>query len=236
MTDGHTDRETTFSLHRLLSEPKTLKLLKNVTLLSNCLTYQVQVRWFYHPAEVEGTAEGGGRVDDLLTQANALFSSSHADENDVQTISHRCSLLDLKAGLTVLQEIKALGAENCFQKWHMTFFQSFSAQDAFFYQSSITKYWALSPGVPKALRERGHGGRLLLGRGVRASPRHHQVQRGGDQISFTEQQCHFPTTEGCCPTNVVCLHFTKLHILAMKKLFLVFSRDIHIKFIKEQNI
>ena len=116
MTDGHTDRETTFSLHRLLSEPKTLKLLNNVTLLSNCLTYQVQVRWFYHPAEVEGTAEGGGRVDDLLTQANALFSSSHADENDVQTISHRCSLLDLKAGLTVLQEIKALGAENCFQK------------------------------------------------------------------------------------------------------------------------
>lgn len=57
---------------------------------------KVQVRWFYHPAEVEGTAEGGGRVDDLLTQANALFSSSHADENDVQTISHRCSLLDLK--------------------------------------------------------------------------------------------------------------------------------------------
>ena len=57
---------------------------------------QVQVRWFYHPAEVEGTAEGGGRVGDLQVTSNALFSSSHADQNDVQTISHRCSLLELE--------------------------------------------------------------------------------------------------------------------------------------------
>ena len=57
---------------------------------------QVQVRWFYHPAEVEGTAEGGGRVQDLEVTNNALFSSSHEDQNDVQTISHRCSLLELE--------------------------------------------------------------------------------------------------------------------------------------------
>ena len=57
---------------------------------------QVQVRWFYHPAEVEGTAEGGGRVQDLEVTSNALFSSSHEDQNDVQTISHRCSLLELE--------------------------------------------------------------------------------------------------------------------------------------------
>ena len=50
---------------------------------------KVQVRWFYHPAEVEGMAVGGGRVEDLKTEG-ALFSSSHYDENDVQTISHKC--------------------------------------------------------------------------------------------------------------------------------------------------
>ena len=54
---------------------------------------KVLVRWFYHPAEVDGSAEGGGRVDDLKTQENALFASSHTDENDVQTISHKCQLL-----------------------------------------------------------------------------------------------------------------------------------------------
>jgi len=54
---------------------------------------KVQVRWFYHPAEVEGSAKGGGRVDDLQVRSNALFASTHADENDVQTISHKCTLL-----------------------------------------------------------------------------------------------------------------------------------------------
>ena len=56
---------------------------------------KVEVRWFYHPAEVEGTALGGGRVEDLNT-TNGLFASSHSDENDVQTISHKCHLLELK--------------------------------------------------------------------------------------------------------------------------------------------
>jgi len=54
---------------------------------------KVQVKWFYHPAEVEGSAEGGGRVEDIKEE-NALFASSHTDENDVQTISHKCSVLE----------------------------------------------------------------------------------------------------------------------------------------------
>jgi len=57
---------------------------------------KVQVRWFYHPAEVEDTAGGRGRIQDLEVTSNALFSSSHEDQNDVQTISHRCSLLELE--------------------------------------------------------------------------------------------------------------------------------------------
>ena len=56
---------------------------------------KVEVRWFYHPAEVEGSALGGGRVEDLSI-SNGLFASSHSDENDVQTISHKCHLLDLQ--------------------------------------------------------------------------------------------------------------------------------------------
>ena len=51
------------------------------------------MKWFYHPAEVEGSAEGGGRVEDIKEE-NALFASSHTDENDVQTISHKCSVLE----------------------------------------------------------------------------------------------------------------------------------------------
>ena len=53
---------------------------------------KVQVKWFYHQAEVEGTAVGGGRVEDIKTQGG-LFSSSHYDENDIQTISHKCQVL-----------------------------------------------------------------------------------------------------------------------------------------------
>jgi hypothetical protein len=53
---------------------------------------KVKVKWFYHQAEVEGTAVGGGRVEDIKTEG-ALFSSSHYDENDIQTISHKCQVL-----------------------------------------------------------------------------------------------------------------------------------------------
>jgi len=56
---------------------------------------KVQVKWFYHAAETEGTAEGGGRVEDIH-MPGALFESSHYDENDVQTISHKCEVLDCK--------------------------------------------------------------------------------------------------------------------------------------------
>merc|ERR1712013_150528 len=56
---------------------------------------RVQVMWFYHPAEVEGTAVGGGRVEDIRRKG-ALFSSNHYDENDVQTISHKCQVLQLQ--------------------------------------------------------------------------------------------------------------------------------------------
>eukprot|EP00092_Neocalanus_flemingeri_P007515 GFUD01008112.1.p1 GENE.GFUD01008112.1~~GFUD01008112.1.p1 ORF type:complete len:979 (+),score=252.38 GFUD01008112.1:195-3131(+) len=56
---------------------------------------KVQVNWFYHPAEVEGTAVGGGRVEDIKTEGG-LFSSSHYDENDVQTISHKCEVLQFE--------------------------------------------------------------------------------------------------------------------------------------------
>ena len=56
---------------------------------------KVRVRWFYHQAEVEGTAMGGGRVEDIRKEG-ALFSSSHYDENDVQTISHKCQVMQLE--------------------------------------------------------------------------------------------------------------------------------------------
>eukprot|EP00092_Neocalanus_flemingeri_P003683 GFUD01003957.1.p1 GENE.GFUD01003957.1~~GFUD01003957.1.p1 ORF type:complete len:1381 (+),score=371.85 GFUD01003957.1:1199-5341(+) len=55
---------------------------------------KVQVNWFYHPAEVEGTAVGGGRVEDIKTKG-ALFESCHFDENDIHTISHKCHILEV---------------------------------------------------------------------------------------------------------------------------------------------
>ena len=51
----------------------------------------VKVKWFYHPEEIETT---GGTVD--LRVPGGLFQSPHTDENDVQTISHKCSVLPLK--------------------------------------------------------------------------------------------------------------------------------------------
>eukprot|EP00092_Neocalanus_flemingeri_P033461 GFUD01036378.1.p1 GENE.GFUD01036378.1~~GFUD01036378.1.p1 ORF type:complete len:1011 (-),score=265.43 GFUD01036378.1:60-3092(-) len=55
---------------------------------------KVQVNWFYHPAEVEGIAVGGGRVEDIKTKG-ALYESCHFDENDIQTVSHKCHILEL---------------------------------------------------------------------------------------------------------------------------------------------
>ncbi|KAF4528330.1 hypothetical protein B566_EDAN012097 [Ephemera danica] len=50
----------------------------------------VRVKWFYHPEETQG-----GEGIDRLKYPGALFQSPHADENDVQTISHRCEVLAL---------------------------------------------------------------------------------------------------------------------------------------------
>ncbi|XP_068610506.1 BAH and coiled-coil domain-containing protein 1 [Brachionichthys hirsutus] len=46
----------------------------------------VRVKWFYHPEETRlGKRHRDGK--------NALYQSSHEDENDVQTISHRCQVI-----------------------------------------------------------------------------------------------------------------------------------------------
>lgn len=46
----------------------------------------VRVKWFYHPEETRlGKRQRDGK--------NALYQSSHEDENDVQTISHRCQVV-----------------------------------------------------------------------------------------------------------------------------------------------
>ncbi|XP_031147134.1 BAH and coiled-coil domain-containing protein 1 isoform X2 [Sander lucioperca] len=46
----------------------------------------VRVKWFYHPEETRlGRRHRDGK--------NALYQSSHEDENDVQTISHRCQVV-----------------------------------------------------------------------------------------------------------------------------------------------
>ncbi|XP_058441242.1 BAH and coiled-coil domain-containing protein 1 isoform X3 [Marmota monax] len=46
----------------------------------------VKVKWFYHPEETKlGKRQSDGK--------NALYQSSHEDENDVQTISHKCQVV-----------------------------------------------------------------------------------------------------------------------------------------------
>ncbi|KAL1426986.1 hypothetical protein MTO96_003281 [Rhipicephalus appendiculatus] len=44
----------------------------------------VRVKWFYHPEETKGLARR------LRHPKGALFDSPHRDQNDVQTISHKC--------------------------------------------------------------------------------------------------------------------------------------------------
>ncbi|CAM1303576.1 TNRC18 (predicted) [Pycnogonum litorale] len=48
----------------------------------------VKVKWFYHPEETKG----GTNLNELR---GALYHSSHVDENDVQTISHKCEVVSL---------------------------------------------------------------------------------------------------------------------------------------------
>lgn len=66
----------------------------------------VRVKWFYHPEETQGCPNLKYPVSyetcakifkfyaKILTQG-ALFESPHEDENDVQTISHKCEVLPL---------------------------------------------------------------------------------------------------------------------------------------------
>ncbi|XP_030764449.1 protein winged eye isoform X2 [Sitophilus oryzae] len=49
----------------------------------------VQVKWFYHPEELQ-------HHNLTLKYPGALFESDHIDENDVQTISHKCDVVPLK--------------------------------------------------------------------------------------------------------------------------------------------
>jgi hypothetical protein len=74
---------------------------------------RVQVMWFYHPAEVEGTAVGGGRVEDIKKNG-ALFSSLHSDENDVQTISHSCLVLPLAQFTTLTKDTRQEDREDTY--------------------------------------------------------------------------------------------------------------------------
>ncbi|KAK5641574.1 hypothetical protein RI129_010121 [Pyrocoelia pectoralis] len=55
----------------------------------SCGTMVVKVKWFYHPEETIGCPLN-------LKYPGALFESPHVDENDVQTISHKCEVLPLK--------------------------------------------------------------------------------------------------------------------------------------------
>merc|ERR1719336_1413969 len=56
-------------------------------------TKNVGVRWYYHLAEIECTSnEDKQKLKKLKKQKGALFESNHYDENDVQTISHRCDV------------------------------------------------------------------------------------------------------------------------------------------------
>ncbi|XP_052903355.1 protein winged eye [Anopheles moucheti] len=48
----------------------------------------VRVKWFYHPEETRDCPN--------LKYPGALFQSPHEDENDVQTISHKCEVLGLR--------------------------------------------------------------------------------------------------------------------------------------------
>ncbi|KAJ3646267.1 hypothetical protein Zmor_023861 [Zophobas morio] len=54
-----------------------------------CGTMVVKVKWFYHPEETVGCPLN-------LQYPGALFESPHVDENDVQTISHKCEVLPLR--------------------------------------------------------------------------------------------------------------------------------------------
>ncbi|XP_028285985.1 BAH and coiled-coil domain-containing protein 1 isoform X2 [Parambassis ranga] len=65
----------------------------------------VRVKWFYHPEETRlGKRHRDGK--------NALYQSSHEDENDVQTISHRCQVVSKAEYDHLMRERKPGSATN----------------------------------------------------------------------------------------------------------------------------
>ncbi|KAM3592528.1 uncharacterized protein V6R79_020793 [Siganus canaliculatus] len=65
----------------------------------------VRVKWFYHPEETRlGKRHRDGK--------NALYQSSHEDENDVQTISHRCQVVSKAEYDHMIRERKAGSISN----------------------------------------------------------------------------------------------------------------------------
>uniref|UniRef100_G3NYE0 BAH domain-containing protein n=1 Tax=Gasterosteus aculeatus TaxID=69293 RepID=G3NYE0_GASAC len=49
----------------------------------------VRVNWFYHPEETNPGKK-------LTDKKRALYQSSHSDENDVQTVSHKCLVVSVE--------------------------------------------------------------------------------------------------------------------------------------------
>ncbi|KAL8175103.1 UNVERIFIED_CONTAM: Trinucleotide repeat-containing protein 18 protein [Gekko kuhli] len=92
----------------------------------------VRVKWFYHPEETnpgkklnEGKRwdQKSGRSLSSALQASsqrkdfmerALYQSSHVDENDVQTISHKCLVVDLEQYEQMLKTKKYQDSEDLY--------------------------------------------------------------------------------------------------------------------------
>ncbi|KPP68757.1 BAH and coiled-coil domain-containing protein 1-like, partial [Scleropages formosus] len=65
----------------------------------------VKVKWFYHPEETKlGKRHGDGK--------HALYQSSHEDENDVQTISHKCQVVSREEYERLIRGRKPAGANH----------------------------------------------------------------------------------------------------------------------------
>jgi len=69
------------------------------TLNSNIV---VKVKWFYYLEEIETNS---GTVE--LWVLGGIFQTPHTDENDVQTISYKCSVLPLKESLQIMISVRA---------------------------------------------------------------------------------------------------------------------------------
>ncbi|MEQ2217124.1 hypothetical protein XENOCAPTIV_022285 [Xenoophorus captivus] len=82
----------------------------------------VRVKWFYHPEETRlGKRHRDGKVSARKSSyglslssfhQNALYQSSHEDENDVQTISHRCQVVSKAEYDHLMRERKAGSPSN----------------------------------------------------------------------------------------------------------------------------